>query len=171
MGLTEYLLPDRQYERITDIEVDDLEDYQGLIIDLDMTLTDYHEDVIDPDVEDWYGEIADRYEACVLSNDASVDDHDRAEKIEDSLGTIVVRSPASKPSPAAFDAALEELGTEKDETAVIGDTPLTDILGGNLYGLDTIQVRPRDSEEPLDVRVGRFLGEQLQALTESIRQL
>jgi HAD superfamily phosphatase (TIGR01668 family) len=171
VGLTEYLLPDRRYDSITDIDPDELEEYRGLIIDLDMTLTDYHQEDIDPEVRDWYDEITDRYDVCVLSNDASVDDHDRADRIEDSLGTTVVRSTASKPSGAAFAAALEDLGTGNDETAVIGDTPLTDILGGNRYGLDTIQVEPRDSEEPLDVRIGRFLGEQLQALADGIRQL
>jgi len=171
VGLTEYLLPDRRYESITEIEADDLTDYTGLIIDLDMTLTDYHEDSIDPDIEDWYGEIEEQYEVCVLSNDASVDDHDRADRIEELLDTSVVRSNASKPATSAFEAALDELGTSKDETAVIGDTPLTDILGGNRYGLDTIQVEPRDSQEPLDVRIGRFLGEQLQALARSLRQL
>jgi len=171
VGLTGYLLPDRWYNSVTEIEPENLEEYRGLIIDLDMTLTDYHEDSLDYDIERWYGEIADRYEVCILSNDASVEDHGRADRIEDSLGTSVVRSPASKPAGTAFDAALEELDTAPDETAVIGDTPLTDVLGGNLYGLDTIQVEPRETGEPFDVRIGRFLGEQLQRLADGIRQL
>jgi len=45
-----------------------------------------------------------------------------------------------KPERAIFDAALEKLGSRREETAVIGDRLDTDILGGRRAGLKTILV-------------------------------
>jgi HAD superfamily hydrolase (TIGR01457 family) len=43
-----------------------------------------------------------------------------------------------KPSPEIFRIALSRLGTPVEVTAVVGDRPETDILGGQLAGLKTI---------------------------------
>jgi 4-nitrophenyl phosphatase len=45
-----------------------------------------------------------------------------------------------KPEPHLFLAALARLGTQPDETAVVGDRLETDILGGSNVGLTTILV-------------------------------
>lgn len=164
-------LPDKKYESVTDIEADDLKDYSGIIIDLDRTLTGYGEKSIDEEIQTWYDSIEDRHEVCILSNGAGSDETERAGSIEEKLETTVVRTASRKPYTGAFNAAMEELGTEPDETAIIGDTPLTDTLGGNRYGLDTIQVNPLGDTEPFDVKAGRYLGEQLQALASTLRQL
>lgn len=45
-----------------------------------------------------------------------------------------------KPAPALFEAAMEQLGAERDETAMLGDRMETDILGAQQLGLGTILV-------------------------------
>ncbi|MDQ0900920.1 MULTISPECIES: YqeG family HAD IIIA-type phosphatase [unclassified Paenibacillus] len=47
---------------------------------------------------------------------------------------------ASKPKKKAFMAALDILGTRKNETAVIGNGIITDLWGGNRLGMYTIFV-------------------------------
>lgn len=49
---------------------------------------------------------------------------------------------AGKPKKKAFEAALNILGTRKNETAVIGNGIMTDLWGGNRLGLYTIFVSP-----------------------------
>jgi predicted HAD superfamily phosphohydrolase YqeG len=41
---------------------------------------------------------------------------------------------------------LEILGSKKEETAIIGDQLFTDILGGNLFGIHTVLVKPMTKE-------------------------
>lgn len=49
---------------------------------------------------------------------------------------------AGKPKKKAFLAALDVLGTGKNETAVIGDGIFSDLWGGNRLGMYTIFVSP-----------------------------
>lgn len=56
------------------------------------------------------------------------------------LATDVRARVIGKPSPEIFRYALAHLGTEPDFTAVVGDRPETDILGGQQAGLRTIAV-------------------------------
>ena len=53
---------------------------------------------------------------------------------------------AFKPLPAPFEKALTLLKSTKEETAIIGDQLFTDILGGNLFGIHTIMVKPLTPE-------------------------
>ena len=43
---------------------------------------------------------------------------------------------------AAFHKAMERMGAEKGQTAIVGDQVFTDILGGNRAGISTILVEP-----------------------------
>jgi HAD superfamily hydrolase (TIGR01549 family) len=48
-----------------------------------------------------------------------------------------------KPDPRIFDVALSRLGTEPEETAMVGDKLRTDILGGLILQMRTIYLEPR----------------------------
>ncbi|MFW6016655.1 MAG: HAD-IIA family hydrolase [bacterium] len=45
-----------------------------------------------------------------------------------------------KPEVTLLEKANKKMGTSKEEIAIIGDTPDTDILAGNRYGIDTFLV-------------------------------
>lgn len=63
---------------------------------------------------------------------------------------------AKKPLSQAFRKALKLLDTSKNETVVIGDQLLTDVLGGNRMGLYTILVAPMSVEtEGFFTRINR----------------
>ena len=57
----------------------------------------------------------------------------------------------------AFLAALNNLETEVESTAVIGDQIFTDVLGGNRLGLYTILVVPLSKNEFIGTKCVRLL--------------
>jgi HAD superfamily phosphatase (TIGR01668 family) len=58
----------------------------------------------------------------------------------------------------AFRKAFEILGLREDQTAVIGDQMMTDVLGGNRLGLYTILVLPiAPKDEGVMTRVNRLI--------------
>lgn len=58
--------------------------------------------------------------------------------------------PQLKPSPEPYALAMRLMGSDKTNTAVIGDQLLTDILGGNQLGLFTIWIsRPLGPDNPI----------------------
>jgi len=54
---------------------------------------------------------------------------------------------ASKPRTGAFRKAMKTLGTNVENTAVIGDQIFTDVLGGNRMKLFTVLVVPLEGRE------------------------
>src|SRR5207245_4541920 len=56
------------------------------------------------------------------------------------MATGVKAFSVGKPSPVMMRAARKELGLATDETAIIGDTMETDILGGVQLGFHTVLV-------------------------------
>lgn len=56
----------------------------------------------------------------------------------------------SKPAPAIFAHALEQLGLESADAAFVGDQPILDVLGARRAGLWSIQIGdlPPDGAEP-----------------------
>ncbi|MBD2868596.1 YqeG family HAD IIIA-type phosphatase [Paenibacillus arenilitoris] len=69
---------------------------------------------------------------------------------------------AGKPKRKAFMAALDILGTRKNETAVIGNGIITDLWGGNRLGMYTIFVSPSWTKP-------RFVGAMKRILVKALR--
>ncbi len=77
-----------------------------------------------------------------------------------------------KPSPFAFEAALESMQLPKEHVAVVGDRVLTDIAGAQQLGMLTVLVRSGEYQEsdlelgvPTDIIIGG-IGDLLQALAD-----
>ena len=49
---------------------------------------------------------------------------------------------AGKPSPRGFRAAMEKAGVTPQQTAMLGDKLLTDVLGANRSGVLAVMVEP-----------------------------
>jgi putative hydrolase of the HAD superfamily len=56
----------------------------------------------------------------------------------------------AKPDPAIFALAIERLQCRKDRILCVGDSPSSDIRGGNLAGIDTCWVAPPGVEYPME---------------------
>ncbi len=112
---------------------------QGLIVDLDNTMTPWNGLEVGPKVLQWFSKVeAAGIRACVVSNCSR---RQRVAVVAECLNIPFVFA-AAKPRRRAFRAGMKLLGTKRRETAVIGDQLFTDILGGNRLGLYTILVTP-----------------------------
>lgn len=139
------LQPDAVYEDITDIPIEQLsnEGYNTVILDRDHVLVDADEQT-DPVIRDAYDTINERFETCILTNETLRYDGD-ADAISDRFEAPVIDDTAPKPDQEGFEEALDLLDAEPEETVMIGDSPITDIYGGDKAGLYTIQVEPYGS--------------------------
>ncbi len=138
---------------------------RGLIFDLDNTLCLWRQGPPSGEMLGFLGDLRRQgFRICVLSNGHLSSQPEVLSAFSDA--GIPLIWPARKPLPWGFKRALSVLGTRPEETAVIGDQLLTDVLGGNLLGLHTILVDPLSPMEHPWTRlfsrtVERFLGRRL----------
>jgi len=129
----------------------------GLLLDLDCTLKDYHASECPAQVVGWVHLLRSAgVRLCLLSNGRSR----RIAPIAQGLGVPFVAK-AYKPFPFRCRSALGYLGLERGRVGLVGDQLFADILAGRLAGLFTILVRPTSPEEPWFTRLKRPLERRL----------
>ncbi len=111
----------------------------GVILDADNTLVPRKDYQLDPPVAAWIELMqASGRRLCVLSNSQ----HIRRVAAMVAPYQMPAFSLARKPFRSGFRRAMKALATTPEQTVMIGDQILTDILGGNLAGMLTIFVPP-----------------------------
>jgi uncharacterized protein len=141
---------------VTDIDLELLQQQgvRGLIFDLDSTLVAPHAGCLTEEVERWLSDARARFKVAVVSNNKKDPYIQQVQKLLDMhcIGC------AAKPSTKAFRDVLKIFELAPHEVAVIGDRPLTDVLGGQRAGMKTVLVLPLKSmNEPGWVRMFRAL--------------
>lgn len=133
-------LPDAHVKTIFDIQPEFLKKrgIKGIITDLDNTLVAWDVKDATPEVIRWF-QLMDEHDIkiTILSNN----NMERVQAFSDPLGTPYVYS-ARKPLKRAFKRVAKQMNLKKEEIVVIGDQLLTDVLGGNSAGFQTILVVP-----------------------------
>ncbi|SFJ10400.1 YqeG family HAD IIIA-type phosphatase [Thermoflavimicrobium dichotomicum] len=123
----------------------------AIIVDLDNTLVESTRPDATPRLIEWLNEIKKMgFQVIIVSNNTKT----RVSKFAVPLNIPFIHT-AKKPLTQAFRKALEKLGTRIEETVVIGDQLLTDVLGGNRMGLYTILVVPVSDVEGIFTRLNR----------------
>lgn len=133
-------LPTKHVNKYTDITPEILKESgkKGVIIDLDNTLVAWNEAAANDDVKAWLQSMNDHgIRVVIFSNN----NEERVTFFAEPLQIPFVFF-AKKPLKRGFLKAIDILGLDKSEIVVIGDQLLTDILGGNRAGIDTILVVP-----------------------------
>ncbi len=126
-----------------DTEILKKNEIQGIIIDIDNTLVPYAEKYADQKVIDLIEKLKTQgFKICILSNGTKK----RVTIFNKDIKLPALHN-AGKPRKSAFKKAVNLLGTDIKNTAVIGDQIFTDILGGNRLGLFTVLVVPMSSKE------------------------
>ncbi len=125
---------------VTDIDLNQLQsdNIRGLIFDLDSTLLAPRSGQLTDAVQTWLDRARAMFKVAIVSNNKKDPYIDHARYLFD-MPTI---GRAAKPRRRAFLQATEILQLQPSEVAVIGDRPLTDVLGGQRAGMKTILVRP-----------------------------
>jgi uncharacterized protein len=138
--LLKHFLPDQHVKNIFEIEPDSLKEkgVKGIITDLDNTLVEWDRPTATPKLIEWFDNMR-RNE--ILITIVSNNNEKRVKAFSDPLQIPFIFQ-ARKPMTRAFNKALKQMGLRKEETVVIGDQLLTDVLGGNRSGFHTILVVP-----------------------------
>ncbi|HUW64599.1 MAG TPA: YqeG family HAD IIIA-type phosphatase [Spirochaetia bacterium] len=122
---------------------------KGLLFDLDNTIIRRDAAILDQPAEQRLQELlAGGFRLAIVSNNGRT----RVSGLARQLGVPYV-SRAVKPFGPSFKRAMQQTGTSRSETAVVGDQVFTDVLGGNLLGLYTILVRPLPGKEFFGTRL------------------
>ncbi|MBC7217084.1 MAG: YqeG family HAD IIIA-type phosphatase [Candidatus Caldatribacterium sp.] len=152
--ILEYFLPRLFVDSLEDIDLGKLKDLgiRGLIVDLDNTLVAWGAFDLPERIVRWVERAkGEGFAICIVSNALE----GRVAYFARHLAIPGI-SKAQKPRRGAFRVALETLGLQRNEVAVVGDQVFTDVFGGNRLGLFTILVRPISKREFITTRLGRF---------------
>ena len=145
MGRWVNLTPDAVFESVLAIEPAWLTSrgIRGLAVDLDNTLVPYGQPVPDPDIVEHIRNLTAAGLRIIIVSNARPH---RASLAAKELG-IAYLANAGKPAVRAFRRALDLLGCEPGETAVIGDQVFRDILGARRAGCLALLVNPMSSRD------------------------
>jgi HAD superfamily phosphatase (TIGR01668 family) len=139
---------------IYDIQLDVLQSkgMKGIITDLDNTLVGSRDPIATPELVAWLDRVRDfGFKVVIVSNNNQT----RVSKFAEPIGIPFIHA-ARKPASRAFRRALQVLELPAEQTVVIGDQMLTDVLGGRRMGLFTILVDAiAPTDEGIMTRVNR----------------
>ncbi len=130
--------------RITDVTVEDLQKLhvQGILLDVDNTLTTHDCPDLDPAVTAWLEEMkAAGFRLAILSNNSAP----RVAPFADKIG-LGYYAKAKKPLPGGYKAAAVAMELLPKACVAIGDQIFTDIIGANLAGMPCILLEPIQPE-------------------------
>ncbi|HUU51982.1 MAG TPA: HAD-IA family hydrolase [Candidatus Heimdallarchaeota archaeon] len=141
-------IPDHQINSLQGIKgILEGSDIEAIIFDIDQTIVPFGGTTIPEEIQQLIRSLQPKYRMCFLSNFPHTEDRiKRIHAIEGQLEIHAIFSERRKPSPAAFRLALEYLGSEPKKTMMVGDRVLTDIIGANQLGLQTVLVAPLDKK-------------------------
>ncbi|ASS66098.1 MULTISPECIES: YqeG family HAD IIIA-type phosphatase [Paenibacillus] len=152
----ERLVPHMRVKSIYEIDLDLLKEkgVRGIITDLDNTLVGARIALATPELIAWLDRVRELgFQVVVVSNNHET----RVSRFAEPLAIPFIHA-ARKPSTQAFRKALAVLGLEAEQTVVVGDQMMTDVLGGKRMGLYTILVAPiSPADEGFGTRINRLL--------------
>jgi len=147
-------IPNMYKNNILDINYSKLRDIgiKCLIFDLDNTIASLDEDYIPKKVLSLFETLQKDFQLVVISNNFQK----RIEPFCKPLNIPFV-SFAMKPLPFGFKKIKDQFNYEQSQMCMIGDQLMTDILGGNSFGIFTILVDPLSKKDLKVTTINRFL--------------
>ena len=130
--------------RITDLTADDLRALgaQGILLDIDNTLTTHDNPVLDEHVRAWLDTVRQAgFSLTVVSNNRD----ERVRPFAEAIG-LAYQARAAKPLPRGYRAAARAMGLSPRQCVAVGDQIFTDILGANLAGMRSVLLEPIELE-------------------------
>jgi len=143
--LLKNFIPQLQVDSIYQINLQQLKEsgIKGIITDLDNTLVGAKEPNTNPQLVEWFKLVESLgFQLVIVSNNSRL----RVAAFSDAVKLPYVYR-ARKPMSKSFQKALRIMNLQADQSVVIGDQLLTDVLGGNRMGLYTILVTPFSLED------------------------
>lgn len=148
------LFPQYEIGTIADLDPEELHSLgiEGIIFDVDNTLTEYNGRCVDPLLHHAFDTLRRAFNACIISNTTQ----ERREQLSSYFDLHTVHTAVRKPHKEPFLEALAYLRTQPHQTAMIGDRLFTDIYGANRMGIVSIYAQPlHPRSEPLPHQIAR----------------
>ncbi|MBY0220992.1 YqeG family HAD IIIA-type phosphatase [Mammaliicoccus sciuri] len=160
-NVLKHFLPSEYVKSVLHIKPEKLvkQGIKGIITDLDNTLVEWDRADATQDIMAWFKSMHDAgLQITIVSNNHI----ERVSHFCDPLGIPFICE-ARKPLKQAFHQAIATLGLPKDEIVMIGDQLLTDVLGANRVGLQTILVVPVASSDAPITKFNRAIERRIMA--------
>lgn len=138
--MSSWLLPDYIFATYSHVTPEFLKSVgiKALLIDIDNTLAPYEMPEPDDNIRNWFKSLSENgIKATLVSNN----DRERVELFNATLG-LPAYWKSGKPFAKNLKKAMAAMGTDKHNTAMLGDQLLTDAAAGKHIGLRTIIVPP-----------------------------
>ena len=151
-----FLKPDYNLNSIYEIDVYDLKrkGIKALFFDLDSTLMKSKSGKFAYKTLQFLNDLSSNFKLAIISNNKNKKYLELVKK----QTSIPVYFEAKKPSTKTLLKACNEFEIDPKNVAMVGDRPLSDILGGKKAGMVTVLVDSiSKDEETLIVRFARFL--------------
>ncbi len=127
--------------------------YRNIIFDIDNTILPVNDIYVPNELVRLFKKLDnDKLKVCIVSNNKL----ERVLPVATSLDVLYLHE-AKKPNKEAFDKALNILGSDIEDTIMVGDQMLTDIKGANDYGLYSILVDPVSNKYDIKTGTSRVL--------------
>lgn len=138
------LRPDFNLKNIYEIDLQELkaQGIKAIFFDLDSTIMVSKSGSYLDKTKEWLEEVGKNFFIAVISNNKCAK---YLEKVQ-SVSNFKIIGSANKPSPKAMRELLKEINIQPNETVIVGDRPLTDILAGKRLGAKTILVGSINAE-------------------------
>ncbi len=150
------LRPNYNIESIYDIDIQELKEtgIKALFFDLDSTLMKSKSGKFAFRTLQFINDLKSNFKIAIITNNKNPNYISKAKSQTD----IPIYSDAKKPDTKVLLKACSDLSVSPDQTAMIGDRPLSDILGGQNAKMTTILVDSiSKNEESQIVRFVRYL--------------
>ena len=154
-----YFMPNDYVQSVFQIDIEKLANsgFKGIITDLDNTLVGWDVKTPTKEIQEWFKKANDLgLTITIVSNN----NEKRVSVFSKDLDVDFIFK-ARKPMGRAFKKAIQHMNIKPEETIVIGDQMLTDVLGGNNNGLYTIMVVPVKKTDGFLTRLNRIIERRL----------
>ena len=148
-------IPEHRFERFDLVTADFLSSIgvKGIVLDVDNTLEPYEHPTPGAHVVAWLDDLkAHGIRAAIVSNN----DGERINLFNKDLG-LPVYYKAGKPGKKNVLKAMAEMGTDKDNTILMGDQVFTDVWAAHNAGIRAILVPPINDKRDLLTKFKRLL--------------
>lgn len=125
---------------------------QNLVFDIDNTILPVNKIEVTKELKDFFMELKKNFTICLLSNNTK----QRVKPVAEKLQVLSVWK-ANKPSGDAYNKLKQKITITNNNTAMIGDQMLSDIVFGNKYKLYSILVEPVKKKYDIKTGTSRIL--------------
>ena len=153
--MSSWLLPDYIFATYREVTPEFLTSIgiKALLIDIDNTLAPYEQPLPDEHIKAWFAALEQNgISATLVSNN----DRERVELFNKDLG-LPAYYKSGKPFAKNLKRAMRDMGSDRTNTAMLGDQLLTDAAAGKHIGLRTIIVPPINDKNNAFFRAKRAM--------------